>query len=230
MRDVREGLDLEHSSIPWYYGWTANISLPTEGYFAAGGFDTTLTGWGFEDVDLSYRLFKHGLRFAFVPDGWSLELPQTRQPLQERLASGQRNMRQCYTKQRTLALESLLLAALLLQQALAMYRALPTTTPDSLAVLAQHMRSHFQFLEHAEAILSYLSQLGHERKTRPPSADLCGQGRPSDAVHRRHGPGCDSLWVCHSGGRKPYLDCRPLVLLRHSAASDRSVAGDCGRL
>ncbi len=180
LRDVREGLDLEHSSIPWYYGWTANISLPTEAYFAAGGFDTTLTGWGFEDVDLSYRLFKHGLRFAFVPNGWSLELPQTRQPLQERLASGQRNMRQCYTKQRTLALESLLLAALLLQQALAMYRALPTTTPDSLATLAQHMRSHFQFLEHAEAILSYLSQLGHEQKTRPPlPADLCGQGRSS---------------------------------------------------
>ncbi len=170
VRDVREGLDLEHSSIPWFYGWTGNISLPTEAYFAAGGFDMTLTGWGFEDVDLSYRLFKHGLGFAFVPDGWSLELPQTRQPLQDRIESGQRNMRQCYAKQRTLALESLLLAALLLRQALTVYRTLPTTTPDSLAALAQYMRSHFQFLQHtyAEAILSYLSQLGHERKTRPP--------------------------------------------------------------
>ena len=69
VRDVREELNLEHSSIPWYYGWTGNLSLPTEAYFAAGGFDMTLTGWGFEDVDLSYRLFKHGLGFAFVPDG-----------------------------------------------------------------------------------------------------------------------------------------------------------------
>ena len=180
VRDVREGLNLEHSSIPWYYGWTANLSLPTEAYFAAGGFDMTLTGWGFEDVDLSYRLFKHGLCFAFVPDGWSLELPQPRQPLRERLESGQRNMRQCYDKQRSLALESLLLAALLLRQALTVYRTLPTTTPDSLATLAQHMHSHFQFLQHAEAILSYLSHLGHERRTRPPlPTHRHGRGRSS---------------------------------------------------
>jgi hypothetical protein len=213
LRDVREGLDLAHSSIPWYYGWTANLSLPTEAYFAAGGFDTTLTGWGFEDVDLSYRLFKHGLPFAFVADGWSLELPQPRQPLPERLESGQRNMRQCYAKQRSLALESLLLAALLLRQALTVYRTLPTTTPDSLANLAQHMRSHFQFLQHAEAILSYLSQLGHERRTRPPlpahlnkqerSTTLYIGGTARDATHYKYVTLADescistaSLWSC----------------------------------
>ena len=76
------------------------------------------------------------------------------------------------------------------------------------------MRSHFQFLQHtyAEAILSYLSQLGHERRTRPPlSTHLCEQlppltlyigGTAQDATRDEY------VTLC---GRKLHLDCCPLV-------------------
>lgn len=189
-RDVREGIDLEHCPMPWYYGWTANLSMPTQAYLDAGGTDVTLTGWGFEDVDLCYRLYKQGLRFAFVPDGWGLELPQERQPMRERIGSGRKNLQLCYDKQRSLALESLLLSSHLLRESLALYRALPTTTPDTLAAIGDYMRSHFQFFQYAEAILSYLSELGQKRKavgslpkqvqTRLGSPTLCIGGTSED--------------------------------------------------
>src|SRR5581483_196699 len=39
LRDRREGIDLENSKLPWFNGWTANLSMPRDAYHAAGGFD-----------------------------------------------------------------------------------------------------------------------------------------------------------------------------------------------
>ncbi len=44
----------------------ANTSVPAQDFFAAGGFDETLTGYGGEDVALGYAL--RGLPFVALPD------------------------------------------------------------------------------------------------------------------------------------------------------------------
>lgn len=178
--------------MPWYFGWTTNLSLPREAYFSVGGFDLELKGWGFEDVDLCYRLSKQGLKFAFVEDGWSIELPQPRQPLKDRIENGQRNMFHGYLKQRSLALESLLLAAKLLRKSIALYRALPTTSPDAFLAMekqihthfqytqqivmfsekstpsTKQIRTHFQYMQQAEEIFHYLTKIGQDCVALPP--------------------------------------------------------------
>jgi glycosyltransferase involved in cell wall biosynthesis len=110
--DQREKIHLEASNFPWFFGMTANLSLSREAYVAAGGFDLDFKGWGFEDLDLCYRLYKQGLKFSFVRDGWGIELPQLRAPLQERLKSNEKNLRYSFSKHRSLALEALIFAGL----------------------------------------------------------------------------------------------------------------------
>lgn len=166
-QDVREGIDLENSSIPWLFGWTSNISLPGEAYFSAGGFDLELKGWGFEDADLCYRLSKQGLRFSFVEDGWNIEIPQPRQPMQERMESGQRNILHCYFKQRSLVLESLILAGMLLRKAIGSYRALPATSPEAFSTLIEKMRSESH--QQTEEIFRYLTTIGQDNVAFPHS-------------------------------------------------------------
>lgn len=166
-QDMREGIDLENSSIPWLFAWTANLSLPREAYFSAGGFDLDLNGWGFEDVDLCYRLSKQGLHISFVEDGWSIEIPQPRQSMQERMESGQRNMLHCYFKQRSLVLESLILAGMLLRKAIGGYRSLPTTGPEALSTLIEKIRSEPH--QQTEEIFRYLTTVGQDCVALPPS-------------------------------------------------------------
>ncbi len=88
------------------YGWTGNLSLSVEAYQAIGGFDLELE-YAFEDIDLSYRLFKQGSHFAFVEDGWGIHLPHATPP--RRFLRKVRNFgwEQSYRKLRTLGLELL---------------------------------------------------------------------------------------------------------------------------
>lgn len=54
------GLDpatFETSEVPWIFGSTQNMSLPTADFHACGGFDENFTGWGYEDTDFTYRLY-----------------------------------------------------------------------------------------------------------------------------------------------------------------------------
>src|SRR6185437_4545600 len=165
--DRRVDIDLKSSNIPWFYGWTANLSMPREAYLAAGGFDLELKGWGFEDVDLCYRLSRCGLKFSFVDDGWGIELPQPRKPMQERLGTHLQNMLQCYSKYRSLALEALILRQTLLQQAAKTYRTLPTKV--SPATIHDQMRE--EFARQAEGFFEVLSKLGQTNATLPSVPD-----------------------------------------------------------
>lgn len=181
MQDERAEIKLEESGIPWYFGWTANLSISREACLAVGGFDLDLRGWGFEDVDLCHRLARSGFKFAFVEHGWSIEIPQPRQAVRERLESNQKNMLLCYLKQRSLGLEALLLSEKLVRKAAQKFIALGTIPPDQLATLGQQMASHFRFVDYAEDIYRFLAQVGLEKQTLPglrdklslPSGDSC---------------------------------------------------------
>lgn len=108
--DIRRDRIQKSSPFVWAFGWTANLSLPLVAYHEAGGFDLGFEGWGFEDLDLSYRLWKRGYQIACVPEGWGVELPHPRAAEDEREQTEYRNMLSTYRKQRSLALEALIYA------------------------------------------------------------------------------------------------------------------------
>jgi glycosyltransferase involved in cell wall biosynthesis len=51
-------------SAPWLFAYTHNISVDSATFRAVGGFDDGMTGYGFEDTELFYRIFR-----AFQCDG-----------------------------------------------------------------------------------------------------------------------------------------------------------------
>lgn len=166
LRDRREGIDLQKSKLPWFNGWTANLSMPREAYHRAGGFDVELKGWGFEDVDLCYRLSRLGLKFAFVENGWGIELPQPRKPMRDRLKTHLQNVIQCYTKQKSLALETLVLREILLHKTAAAYVALHKGDEDR-ARATIHDSMRYQFLQDADDIFCDLAAIAQTTATFP---------------------------------------------------------------
>ncbi len=85
-RDLREKalgdadpdiLDLRHLALnslsynlpahkyPWMLTLTCNLAVPRELLLNSGGFDENFKKWGFEDIELGYRLHKAGARFVF---------------------------------------------------------------------------------------------------------------------------------------------------------------------
>lgn len=49
---------------PWLMYWTCNVSARTADLHAIGGFDEAFRSWGYEDLDLAYRLHQAGARFV----------------------------------------------------------------------------------------------------------------------------------------------------------------------
>ena len=163
LRDQRERVDLANLHIPWSLGWTANLSMPRAAYLTVGGFNLELKGWGFEDSELSYRLAKQGLKFAFVEDGWGVELPQPRTDMRERLESNRLNMIQCYARQKTLALEAVILRQTLLQKAVATFKSFQTPgqqRPGGATAIQDMISS--TFTQQAEDIFCALTEVGQE--------------------------------------------------------------------
>jgi len=83
-RDVRHehfaqcGFDLDSRAIPWNMFFTINCSMPTDEFWAVGGFDESFVGWGAEDVELGFRLHRRGLTFRVTRPGWVIEWPHQR--------------------------------------------------------------------------------------------------------------------------------------------------------
>jgi hypothetical protein len=138
LADVRIGNNLETSNVPWMYGWTGNLSLRTQDYWATGGFDQDLE-YAFEDVELCYRLFRRGVRFAWVEKGWGLHLPHSRPPTKMLRKMEYLGRERTYRKLRTLGLEVLFYTELSLKNGDATFRylsevgracaGLPSTAP-----------------------------------------------------------------------------------------------------
>jgi glycosyltransferase involved in cell wall biosynthesis len=62
----------------WRLMWGANTSILRSRYLAVGGSDEEMTGWGFEDVELAFRLSQEGTELAYAYSAWAAHYPHTR--------------------------------------------------------------------------------------------------------------------------------------------------------
>lgn len=53
--------------LPWHYFLTGNASVRRDQLLEVGVFDEGFTGYGHEDLELGYRLLKHGLKIRYNP-------------------------------------------------------------------------------------------------------------------------------------------------------------------
>lgn len=93
--DLREefyakyGDDFNYLPAPWLAYWTCNVSATTQLFKAVGLFDENFRTWGAEDVELAYRMHRHGCRFALSRQATSIHYPHEK--------SYERNMRDART-------------------------------------------------------------------------------------------------------------------------------------
>ena len=79
--DIREefyakyGDDFADLPAPWVVYWTCNVSAETAQLVGAGLFDEAFRYWGGEDLDLSYRLHRRGVRFALCREASAIHVP-----------------------------------------------------------------------------------------------------------------------------------------------------------
>jgi glycosyltransferase involved in cell wall biosynthesis len=72
------GFDLNTRAVPWNLLYTVNFSCRAEDFRAIGGFDDAFRGWGGEDMELGFRLYRHGVPFRISMDAWVIETPHER--------------------------------------------------------------------------------------------------------------------------------------------------------
>lgn len=102
--DVREGLfnlvedDLDMLPAPWTLGWSGAISLPRILALEVKGFDCNFHGWGAEDQDFSYRLFREGASFRASRDAFALHLPHPSLDTEEKRKSSKENTKLLHKK------------------------------------------------------------------------------------------------------------------------------------
>lgn len=82
--DIREwfyakyGDDFSGLPAPWLIYWTCSVSAETSQLKAVGMFDEQYRSWGAEDVDLAYRLHRHGVRFVLDRQACALHMPHAK--------------------------------------------------------------------------------------------------------------------------------------------------------
>ena len=75
---VRCGFDLSNRAIPWNLFFGGNCSVRADDFWDVGGFDESFIGWGGEDMELAFRLYRRGLTFRISQDAWMVEWPHER--------------------------------------------------------------------------------------------------------------------------------------------------------
>jgi|SRR5450755_529074 GT2 family glycosyltransferase len=90
----------------WMLIWGANMSMSRRAFTECGGFDAGLVGWGWDDLELAYRLALSGYPLGYSPGAWAAHYPHPRAPLGARLASARRNWLYAYDKHRAPDLET----------------------------------------------------------------------------------------------------------------------------
>ncbi len=96
--------DLGRYLIPWPMFLSLNFSVLAADFWAVGGFDEEFRGWGFEDIELGYRLFRHGLSFRMSREAWAVEWPHARDAVKN-LQESAVNLRRFMRKHRDPAVE-----------------------------------------------------------------------------------------------------------------------------
>ncbi|PYG87852.1 glycosyltransferase involved in cell wall biosynthesis [Ruminiclostridium sufflavum DSM 19573] len=61
---LRKLLFFRYNPIIWIVFYTGNVSLERESLLKAGLFDENFKGWGYEDLELGYRLYKQKIKFV----------------------------------------------------------------------------------------------------------------------------------------------------------------------
>lgn len=67
--------DMSKMPAPYSFFWTGNVSVEKSDLGMINGFDGSITGWGMEDVELGYRLYREGLKYIYCADVRSIHLP-----------------------------------------------------------------------------------------------------------------------------------------------------------
>jgi glycosyltransferase involved in cell wall biosynthesis len=70
--------DLSRLTVPWMYLWSLNFSVAAEDFWTVGGFDEAFRTYGTEDVELGYRLHRHGVALRMDRRAWAIEQPHDR--------------------------------------------------------------------------------------------------------------------------------------------------------
>ncbi len=73
--DYRRWRDFSRCPIPWFFSWGCNFSCGRSDALAVDGFDEGFRGWGAEDLEFAYRLFKQGARFKIAREAWGVHYP-----------------------------------------------------------------------------------------------------------------------------------------------------------
>ena len=58
--------------VPFTFCLTGHFSAPRQALAETGGFDESITRYGFEDIELAWRLTRHGLRIHWLPEAVAL--------------------------------------------------------------------------------------------------------------------------------------------------------------
>lgn len=64
-----------HLPAPWTLGWTGCLVVSREALERTEGFDESFVGWGSEDTEFCYRLYKEGAKFLPVLRAKTLHVP-----------------------------------------------------------------------------------------------------------------------------------------------------------
>jgi hypothetical protein len=103
--------DLTRRIFPWTLFYSLNVSVQAADFWAVGGFDEQFRGWGFEDIELGFRLFRHGLSFRATRDAWIVEWPHERLHVGVNLREAMVNLERFLRKHPEPAVELLWLAS-----------------------------------------------------------------------------------------------------------------------
>jgi glycosyltransferase involved in cell wall biosynthesis len=75
--------ELRTCPAPWVFFWTGNVSFRVDTLGGEAAFDEDFRGWGGEDTDLGYRLFRDGAEYHWLPEAWAVHYPHPVRPAME---------------------------------------------------------------------------------------------------------------------------------------------------
>lgn len=100
---LRDQVDL--LAAPWELGLVGSMTVPAWLVRQIEGFDDSFTGWGSEDIDFTYRLYRAGASFRGERQAYTLHIPHPTSFSQEKMVSDAGNRRRMHQKSNRLETE-----------------------------------------------------------------------------------------------------------------------------